>query len=107
MLIELLRHFPGNTEIRLSGYGERKGWTWRRLVRLKVFFCSPLFQGLCKVLPADAIKLYGTAGEPLLVKATPAAEEGEDPPGDDGRLPHTGPEHGGPSRETAGSQALE
>ncbi len=70
LLISLLKEYPGNTKVELTGYTERQGWTYGRLSRMKVFFCSPLFQGLCKILPPDCIKLFGAGGEPLLIKSS-------------------------------------
>ena len=69
LLLEFARDFPGNTELELVEYPERMGWTYRRVARLKLFFCSPLYQGLCKILPFEAVQLYDAAGEPLLTRS--------------------------------------
>lgn len=69
LLISLFKQFPGNTQLRLDQYPGRRGWTYGRLARMSVFFCSPLYQGLCKILPMESIELFGQNGEPLLVKA--------------------------------------
>lgn len=65
LLLELAREFPGNTELELTDYPERMGWTYRRLARLRLFFCSPLYQGLCKILPFKSVMLIDAAGQPL------------------------------------------
>lgn len=78
LLIELIRQFPGSTMLQLSDYSGRHGWTYGRLARMSVFFCSPLYQGLCKILPLDAIELYGHGGEALLVKAASTSEQTEE-----------------------------
>ena len=74
LLLELVRQFPGSTGLKLAGYPGRHGWTYNRLSRMGVFFCSPLYQGLCKILPLEAIELFGHGGEALLVKAAAAAD---------------------------------
>lgn len=77
LLLALAREFPGYTELELVDYPLREGWTWRRLSRQKVFFCSPLFQELCKILPPDAIEMFDAAGQPLLAHV-PSVEGAED-----------------------------
>jgi hypothetical protein len=69
LLFTLARQFRGSTTLELDGFTARKGFLHGRLARTKVFFCSPFYQGLCKILPLDAIELFGANGEPLLVKA--------------------------------------
>jgi hypothetical protein len=75
LLLALAKQFPGNTALDLTDYPLGHGWTYRRLARRKVFFCSPLYQGLSKILSAGAIDLFGAAGEPLEVRLPAAAEE--------------------------------
>jgi hypothetical protein len=75
LLIALAKSFPGNTKLQLANYPGRQGWTYRRLARQGVFFCSPFYQGLCKILPPEAVELFGPEGEPLLVKTTQAENE--------------------------------
>ncbi len=78
LLLALAQQYPGNSEFELEGYPGRHGFLYRRLARAKVFFCSPLFQGLCKILPADAIELFGPGGEPLAVRTHEVEDEPED-----------------------------
>lgn len=75
LLLALVRQYPGNTEIKLLDYPGRRGWTYSRLARQKVFFCSPLYQGLCKILPLEAIELFGQNGEALLIQGPHGPQE--------------------------------
>lgn len=75
LLLALLKQYPGNTEIKLFDYPARHGWTYGRLARQRVFFCSPLYQGLCKILPLESIELFGQNGEPLLIKSPHQPQE--------------------------------
>ncbi|MCE5228230.1 PHP domain-containing protein [bacterium] len=77
LLFTLARQFRGSTTLELDGFEGRKGFLHGRLARTKVFFCSPFYQGLCKILPLDAIELFGANGEPLLVKAPQVDDEDE------------------------------
>jgi DNA polymerase III alpha subunit len=75
LLIALARQFPGNTDVKLADYPGRHGWTYGRLARQKVFFCSPLYHGLCKILPMEAIELFNQNGELLAIKGVPQRQE--------------------------------
>ncbi len=77
LLFTLARHYRGSTTLELDGFEGRKGFLYGRLARTKVFFCSPFYQGLCKIMPLESIELFGGNGEPLLVKA-PQVEDEED-----------------------------
>jgi hypothetical protein len=78
LLIELVKQFPGNTVVEPIDF-PGGGWTLGRLARRRIFFCSPLFQGLCKILAPEAIELYGNGGERLKVlsPAPPREDEAE------------------------------
>jgi len=78
MIAKLVRDYPGNTALELADYPAPRGWTYRRLARRGVFFCSPLYQGLCKILTPNAVELFGQNGEPLLARASDL-EDTKDP----------------------------
>ncbi|MEN6625248.1 MAG: PHP domain-containing protein [Candidatus Sumerlaeia bacterium] len=88
LLFALARQFRGSTTLQLEGFTGRKGFLHGRLARSKVFFCSPFYQGLCKILPLESVELFGADGEPLLVKA-PRIEDDDDEIEDE---PETEPE---------------
>ncbi len=66
-LVGLCKDYAGESEVEIDQYPGTKGWTYRSLARRKTLFCSPLYQGLCKILPADRIELFGQNGEPLAI----------------------------------------
>jgi DNA polymerase III alpha subunit len=82
LLLALAKEFPGAAELELADYPGRHGWTWGRLARQRVFFCSPLYQRLCRILPPDAIELFGQADEPLAIQLPAAADKPPTPPAD-------------------------
>jgi DNA polymerase III alpha subunit len=84
LLLDLVRQFPGSTQLDLAEYPQGRGWTWHRLVRQRVFFCSPLYQGLARILPGEAIEIFGNDGDRLQVKLpVAAAAEDKDLPKDE------------------------
>ena len=66
LLKRLADQFPGKSELIVKNYAGWRGWTWRRLRRAQLFFCSPLYQGLRKILAPEAIDLFGAEGERLV-----------------------------------------
>ena len=78
LLFALAREFPGSCKLEIADFPGRKGFLYRRLARLQLFFCSPLYQGLCKILPPESVELFGPEGEPLLVRAPGVAELDEE-----------------------------
>ncbi len=70
------REYPGSTELELDGYPTPKGWAYRRLSRSAVFFCSPLYQRICRILPSEHVQLYGHGGDILLVKTNSTDQNG-------------------------------
>jgi hypothetical protein len=73
----LTKLYRGGTQVDLAGYPRSKGLSYRILQRQRVFFCSPFYQGLCKILPLDRVELFSPEGEKLLVSTVPP-EPGED-----------------------------
>lgn len=74
LISDLASEYRGATRIELEGYPGRRGFTWRRLRARRVFFCSPLFQALAKILPADRIELLDSEG--ALLPTTTARGDG-------------------------------
>lgn len=79
----MLKKYPGDARVSLAGFDGRKGLLFGRAQRRKVFFCSPLYQGLCKVMGAEAITLYGRGGEQLEVRAAGSEAPQAQPDGDE------------------------
>ncbi|MBI3735033.1 hypothetical protein HY256_00780, partial [Candidatus Sumerlaeota bacterium] len=75
-LIAVCKLYQGGTELELVDYPSGRGFTYRILARQRVFFCSPFFQGLCKILPMNQIELYAANGE-LLSIATAREKDSE------------------------------
>ena len=69
-LIGLSRQFRGAARLEPRDYPAPRGWTYRLLAAQRVFFCSPFYQGLCKILPADRISLFDPDGRPLAISAS-------------------------------------
>lgn len=69
LLIDLMKQFPGQTRVEVEGYEGRRGLLMRRLTSRGIFFCSPLYQSLCRILSPTAITLYDAEGVELEVKA--------------------------------------
>lgn len=66
-LISLVREYRGTSAIEPVNYNSSWGWNYRRLARQRVFFCSPFFQGLCKILPTERVALFDDQGRPLRI----------------------------------------
>ncbi len=64
-LTTLARQFRGSSKIEMVHYPLPKGLSYRILNRQKVFFCSPFYQGLCKILSKECVELFDARGEPL------------------------------------------
>lgn len=66
-LTSLAKEFRGGCKIEPMNYGAPKGWNYRLLTRQRVFFCSPFYQGLCKILPTERVGLLDAEGRPLRI----------------------------------------
>jgi len=73
-LLELAKTYPGESGMDLEDYDHIKGFTYRGLARRKVHFCSPLYQGLCKILPPERIELFGKDGCLLAIATARSGE---------------------------------
>ena len=80
LLKRLVDQYPGKSELNVKNYPGWGGWTLRRLQRARLFFCSPLYQGLRKILSPEAIDLFGAEGERLVADAP--KNQAIDPPDD-------------------------
>jgi len=77
-LLSLSRHFRGETKLEIVDYPRGKGLSYRLLARQRIFFCSPFYQGLCKILPMDRVELFGSDGGPLAIALARAEGDLED-----------------------------
>lgn len=75
-LIHLARLYRGEGRIETTGYPSPRSLLHRFLLRHRVFFCSPFYQGLCKILPVERVELFDAAGR-LLTIAVSSDEESE------------------------------
>jgi hypothetical protein len=74
-LLDLAQFYPGSARIEPAGFAPGRGGRLMRLARQRVFFCSPYYQGLCKILPAERIELFDAQGEALSVSVGGAPPE--------------------------------
>lgn len=68
--------FPGPARLELADYPRSRGFTYRLLGRRQVFFCSPFYQALCRVLAPGQVEIFDHRNQPLAV----AVSGGENAP---------------------------
>jgi hypothetical protein len=78
--------FPGESRLELEGYAGSRGITYRLLARRQIFFCSPFYQALARVLPPESIELFDQRGQPLAIALSEARAQQE--PGPEPAVPY-------------------
>lgn len=81
----LAQMYPGKTPFDPVGYETPRGLAYRALLRRRIFFCSPFYQALCKILAPEKVKLLDYEGQELTIEisskaAAPRAEVKESAP---------------------------
>lgn len=75
-LDRLVRDFPGTSVIEISGPASGRSWAVRKLAKRRVFFCSPFYQALSKIISLERVQILDHHDEPLSIamRATEPAE---------------------------------
>jgi DNA polymerase III alpha subunit len=66
-LFDLTQYYPGEAKVETTGFAQNRNWKLHRLARQRIYFCSPFYQGLCKILPAERIALFDAEDKPLSI----------------------------------------